>query len=185
MARSPNQDANLKPIKKGDLSNEELKRRQSNGGKKSGEVRRAKKDARETIRYILGLAPTKALKQNLDNMNISVGEQTNMAALQARIFAKAMSGDLVAYETIMRYGGFEPEENRKERESLATEARRKAELEAKITALGVNADSITASLNMSDEDGNNDVVIYMPKIASEESCTYKKDSEDTQDTSEE
>lgn len=33
---------NLKPIKKGQLSNEELKKRASTGGKKSGEVRRAK-----------------------------------------------------------------------------------------------------------------------------------------------
>lgn len=38
----PNID-NLKPIQKGQLSKEELKKRQSNGGKKSGQVRREKK----------------------------------------------------------------------------------------------------------------------------------------------
>ena len=56
MADRSKQNANLKPIKKGDLSKEELKKRQSNGGKKSGEVRRQKRDAREAARYILGLA---------------------------------------------------------------------------------------------------------------------------------
>lgn len=36
-------EKNLKPIKKGDLTKDELKKRQRNGGKKSGEVRREKK----------------------------------------------------------------------------------------------------------------------------------------------
>lgn len=38
---------NLKPIKKGQLSREELKKRQSNGGKKSVQVRREKKLMRQ------------------------------------------------------------------------------------------------------------------------------------------
>ena len=42
-------EENLKPIRKGDLSKEELKRRQSNGGKKSAEARREKKLIRERI----------------------------------------------------------------------------------------------------------------------------------------
>ncbi len=42
-------EENLRPIRKGDLSKEELKRRQSNGGKKSAEARREKKLIRERI----------------------------------------------------------------------------------------------------------------------------------------
>lgn len=42
-------EENLKPIRKGDLSKEELKRRQSNGGKKSAEARREKKLIRDRI----------------------------------------------------------------------------------------------------------------------------------------
>ena len=58
--------SNLKPIRKGDLSEEELKKRQRNGGKKSGEVRRAKRDARESARYILGLAAKGATLEQLE-----------------------------------------------------------------------------------------------------------------------
>lgn len=43
------QTNNLKPIKKGDLSKEELKRRQSNGGKASVEARKEKKLFKEEI----------------------------------------------------------------------------------------------------------------------------------------
>ena len=40
---------NLQPIQKGQLSKEELKKRQSNGGKKSGEVRRQRKQFQESL----------------------------------------------------------------------------------------------------------------------------------------
>ena len=44
---------NLKPIRKGQLSKEELKKRQSNGGKKSGERRRELKTMRQMLNYLL------------------------------------------------------------------------------------------------------------------------------------
>lgn len=47
-------EQNLKPIRKGDLSNEELKKRQSNGGKKSAEVRRERKLIKERILERMG-----------------------------------------------------------------------------------------------------------------------------------
>lgn len=47
-------EQNLKPIRKGDLSNEELKKRQSNGGKKSAEARREKKLIRDRILERMG-----------------------------------------------------------------------------------------------------------------------------------
>lgn len=47
-------EQNLKPIRKGDLSKEELKKRQSNGGKKSAQARREKKLIRERILERMG-----------------------------------------------------------------------------------------------------------------------------------
>ena len=135
MARNPKQDANLKPFQKGDLTSEEAKKRGRAGGVKSGESRRAKRDAKSAIRY------------------------------------------LEAYTALMRMAGYEPEENRKERESIAADRRREIELDAKVSALGSNPEGMSASVNMSDEDGNNDVVIYMPQIASEESCEFKENED--------
>lgn len=47
-------EQNLKPIRKGDLSKEELKKRQSNGGKKSAEVRRENKLIKDRILERMG-----------------------------------------------------------------------------------------------------------------------------------
>lgn len=190
MARNPKQDANLKPIRSGDLSKEELKKRQRNGGVKSGEVRRAKRDAKSAIRYLLNLPPTATIKGNLEEMGFPIDEQTNMAALQARLFAMAIGGNIEAYNTLMKMAGYEPEENRKERESVAADRRREIELDAKVGALGSNPEGVSAAINMSDEDGNNDVVIYMPQIASEESCEVeeeesKTDNEDSEESADE
>ena len=38
------------------------------------------------------------------------------------------------------------------------------------------------AVNLQDEDENNDVVIYMPQMASEESCTVKEDEPESEDT---
>lgn len=176
MARNPKQDANLKPFQKGDLTSEEAKKRGQAGGKKSGEVRRARRDAKSAVRYLLEMAAKGQVKANLAELGYPVNEQTNMAAVQARLFTMAMSGNLEAYMTLMKMGGYEPEENRKERESVAADRRREIELDAKVSALGSNPDGMSAALNLSDEDGNNDVVIYMPELMSEESCEVYDDA---------
>lgn len=184
MARNPKQNANLKPFKKGDLTSEEAKSRGSAGGKKSAEVRRAKRDAKSAIRYLLDLPPTTTLKNNLKEMGFPINEQTNMAALQARLFAMAMGGNIEAYNTMMKMAGYEPEENRKERESIASDIRREKELEAKVNALGGDMDGTRMAVNLHDEDDVNDVVIYMPEISSEDSCTVEEDKTEKEDTGE-
>ena len=83
----------------------------------------------------------------------------------------------------MQIGGYEPEENRKERESLSSDARREKELDAKIAALGQNGDDARVAINMNDEDYNNDVVIYMPQIASEEESQAEEQDSEKDDTS--
>ena len=155
---------------------ETAKERGKKGGEKSGEVRRAKRDARETIQYMFSrMVVSESIKQNLKELGFEKEEQTNMAALQGRLFAMAMSGNLEAYKLLMTLGGYEPEENRKERESLASDVRRAKELDAKIEALGKKGENASLALNHDDEDGNNDVVIYMPQIQSEEDCEVKDD----------
>lgn len=177
MARNPKQDANLKPFHKGDLTSEEAKKRGRVGGVKSGESRRAKRDAKSAVRYLLDLAAKGKIADNLTELGFPVDERTNMAALQARLFTMAMSGNLDAYTTLMRMAGYEPEENRKERESIAADRRREIELDAKVSALGSNPEGMSASVNMSDEDGNNDVVIYMPKIDDPKDLETEEDNE--------
>lgn len=58
-------EQNLKPIRKGDLSSEELKKRQSNGGKKSADVRRENKLIRERILERMGESDWNTMIDNL------------------------------------------------------------------------------------------------------------------------
>lgn len=107
MARNPKQDANLKPYKKGDITSEEAKKRGRAGGVKSGESRRAKRDAKSAVRYLLDLAAKGKIADNLKELGFPANEQTNMAALQARLFTMAMGGNIDAYTTLMRMAGYD------------------------------------------------------------------------------
>ena len=110
---------------------------------------------------------------------------TNMEVLQARLFAMAMSGDIKAYETLIKVAGYWAEENRAERESIASEKRKNAELEAKLKALGSNPEGASLALNMGSEDGSSDVVIYIPKMLSEKECEVPDEEEPAQEGAEE
>lgn len=158
---------------------ETAKRLGRNGGIRSGEVRRAKRDARDTIQYMLGrMTKSEQIVGNLKELGFEESELSNMAALHGRLFTMAMSGNLDAYMTLMRMGGYEPEENRKERESVSADRRREVELDAKVTALGSKGDNSSMALNLNDEDGDNDVVIYMPQIEPEEDCEVKDEKKE-------
>lgn len=149
---------------------ETAKERGRNGGVKSGEVRRAKRDARETIQYMLErMTKSKNVRDNLKELGFEETEYSNMAALHGRLFTMAMSGNIEAYMTLMKMGGYDPEENRRERESESADKRRQIELDAKVDALGQKGADASMALSFNDEDDNSDVVIYMPQIASEES----------------
>lgn len=163
-----------KQYKKGSVEARENGRK---GGIKSGESKRNKREARDSIRYLLELSAKKNLETNLTELGFPTEELTNMNALHARLFTMAMSGNLEAYLTLMKMGGYEPEENRKERESIASDARREKELEAKVNALGGDLDGAKVAVNLQDEDDNNDVVIYMPKMDTEDSCEVEVEDE--------
>lgn len=91
---------NLKPIKKGELSKEELKKRQRNGGKKSVEVRREKKTMREMLDYLL--------EKEITN---NKGEKaTTLEAMMSAAVKKAISGDIKANEFIRDTIGQKPKD---------------------------------------------------------------------------
>ena len=154
------------------------------GGVKSGEVRRAKRDSRETVRYMLMdcMMKSKNVKENLNELGFAEDGLNNMAALYGRIMTMAMGGNMEAARFLMTVGGFDTEEIRKERESLAQDKRRNKELDAKLSALGKAPENSTMSLGMGNEDGASDVVIYIPKMLSEEECLYEDPSETSENT---
>lgn len=181
MPRNPKQDQNLKPIKKGDLTDEELKKRASNGGKKSGEARRKKRDAKQAARYILDLAAKGKVADNLTELGIKENDQTNMVALQTRLFTMAISGNIDAYMTLMKIAGYDPKEIRDERESVNADRRRDTETKLKAEAMASrNMDNADVSVNLNNEDGASDVVIYLPRIEDPESLEMpeEEDGED-------
>ena len=177
MATTQKQRDNLIPIKKGELSSEEAKRRGAAGGKKSGETRRQKRDARQSARFILNLAAKGQIAANLKELGIPESDRNNLEALHARLFTMAMSGNLDAYKELMIAAGYNTEENRKERESIASDRRKEIELGAKMTALGKNPDA-KVSMAFGDEEGNGGVMIYLPEVDKEEDCEVDEPDEE-------
>lgn len=180
MARNPKQDANLKPPFDSNQSREEASKNGRKGGVKSGEVRRKNREARDAARFVLNLAAKGQLKANLEELGYTKEDvKSNMDALHARLFTMAMAGDIEAYKTLMKYAGYDPKEIRDERESLASDHRREVELEAKLNALGQAPEGSSMAVNMGSEDGASDVVIYIPKMLSEEDCKAEGEPETT------
>ena len=171
MARNPKQDANLKPYKKGELSSEEAKRRGQAGAKKSAEVRREKRDARQAARYILGLAAKGATLDQLERLGADRKDGlTNMELLMAMLYAQSTSSSsnnqLDATKMLLSYTGYDYEENRRERESLNKDARLDIETNMKrdaLTTRGLEDGTVAVGLG-AEEGGANDVFIYLPKI---------------------
>jgi len=107
-------DENLIPLKKGQLTSEEAKRRGANGGKKSGEARRRKRDLREGLEILLSkpmkkgkatdIEKLKALgKDTVSEANLTAEDVINLALIQ-----RAAKGDPRAYEIIRDQLGEKP-----------------------------------------------------------------------------
>jgi len=160
MAKKGGAPENLDPVR----TKDEAKKRGHNGGVKSGEVRRQKRDAKNAINLLLDMAAKGKLDDNLKELGVETESRTNMVALQARLFTMAMSGNLTAYDKLMKYAGYDPEENRKERESLAADSRREREAQARIDAYA-NGDSYGQYADGSDpfeDEEQEDVIIVLP-----------------------
>lgn len=104
---------NLDPVR----SKEEARKRGANGGKKSGEVRRKKRDAKHAISILLQMPPTETVDDELKQLGFLDEEITNMSAMVTKMFQKAISGDVSAFKVLMDYGGFHPDQKNKNAES--------------------------------------------------------------------
>ena len=120
MARNPKQDANLKPPFDSNQNREEASKNGRKGGKRSGEVRRMRRDAKKTIQFLMELDAVGNVEKNLDAVGIPEGERSNMTATWTKCFTEWLrTGDVRLLEVMMKYGGFDEGELRRERESRA------------------------------------------------------------------
>lgn len=100
-------------------STDEARKRGSNGGKKSGDARRKKRDAKNAIRMVLEMAAKGRLEENLKTLGVADEDLTNMVALQASVFTRAIAGDMNAYRMLMEYGGYNPDQKLRDEERKA------------------------------------------------------------------
>lgn len=94
---------NLQPVR----TESEAREKGRNGGKKSGEVRRKRKLARECMEMILSL-DTKSQKQKdlMNNLGIKGKEQKNIMSLMASMYARAVTtGDPNAVRSVLEIAG--------------------------------------------------------------------------------
>ena len=145
MAKPKGAPQNMRPP----TTKEEAKRRGHNGGVKSGEVRRNKKNARETMRMMLQLAAKGNVEQNLEALGVEETDRTNFAAMCAKSFTEYMrTGDIRQLETIIKIAGYDTSEIRKDKES-----------EARIRAMDKSGIPIAGEMDAS---SHNDVLIMLP-----------------------
>ena len=144
MSRKGGAPENLDPVR----TKEEAKKRGSNGGKKSGEVRRAKRDAKSAAKLILDLPCTENISRNLKSMNISEEDFTNRVGIMARLFAEAMSGNVSAMRTMIEFAGELPHQQ-------LDEKRFETEVENKQKGNNAVDDWVTAVLEADEQENDN------------------------------
>lgn len=130
-------------------TSEEARKKGRNGGIKSGETRRRKRDAKSAAKLILDLPCTENIARNLKGMNISEEDFTNRVGIMARLFAEAMSGNVTAIRQMMEFAGELPHQQLEER-------RFDAEMERKESGNNAVDDWVSAVIE-ADEQEKNDV----------------------------
>ena len=105
---------NLKPIKKGELTEEEAKKRGSNGGKKSAKVRKQKKLFKEIFIELLSydiekFTTNEELLEKLAEINPLFSSKIDVkTVIAAQVLKKAINGDLAAISMLKAQIGEEP-----------------------------------------------------------------------------
>lgn len=97
---------NLIPMS--ERTEEEQRAIASKGGKASGAARRKKRNAKNAARLILNLPASEAIEKNLKSLGVKEEDFTNMVAIMARAFTKAMSGDISAMSFLIDMAGASP-----------------------------------------------------------------------------
>lgn len=95
---------NLKPVQ----TEEEAREKGRNGGIKSGEARRRKRDVKNAAKMILNLAAQEGSEKNLQAMGIDEEDFTNRVALLARAYYKGIAGDVNAIKFLFEMAGETP-----------------------------------------------------------------------------
>ncbi len=91
------------------LTEEELRRMASNGGKKSVEVRRQRKKMKEVLKSILyDVEPPEAWKQRMLDEGFTEDEVNHQLIVTMGLVKKAEGGDVFAYQTICQMLGEKP-----------------------------------------------------------------------------
>ena len=107
-------EQNLKPIKKGELTKEEAKKRGSNGGKKSAKVRKQKKLFKEIFIELLSydiekFTTNEKLLEKLAEINPLFAHKIDVkTVISAQVLKKAINGDLAAISMLKAQIGEEP-----------------------------------------------------------------------------
>lgn len=99
-------EENLVPMSQ--RTESEVRELASKGGKASGEARRKKRDAKSAARLILNLTAAEGVQKNLQQMGVEEEDFTNMVAIMARAFQKAMTGDVGAMNFLMEMSAQSP-----------------------------------------------------------------------------
>lgn len=130
------------------LTEEEQREIRSKGGKASVIARKRKKELREFTRDFLMQESNPALKNNMATLGVDADQMTNLAAMVARLFSKAVNqGDLNAARTIIEWAGMAPLQQERENEAIAKMSQ---------------VMQLASGNNTPEEDGSEDVVFYIP-----------------------
>lgn len=169
-------------------SGEEAAEAGRKGGKRSGEVRRAKRDARQAAQKLLDMSASGKLKANLEEMGYKDDADgiKNVDVLVARLLLMSANGNLQAMDRLLKIAGYDSEEERKERESLNSDLRKNRESEARLQAMeaGTLGRYSTTVTDGDEGDEIEDVFIYLPDNGRDKdllNTAEKTDSEEDED----
>lgn len=144
MPKKKGTPGNLAPVQ----TKDEARERGRNGGIKSGEARRAKKELRELARMFLEMKPVPTVAQNLTFLGVPESDQTNMMALLGALYTEAMKGNVNAFRTFMEYAGMTPNQELID-----------LRMQNEMRAIEIQA---SESDELNEISGEDDVLIYLP-----------------------
>lgn len=138
---------NLIPITK--RSESEQREMRQNGGKKSGESRRRKRDAKAIMRELLAMPVTDTeVWDSVAEMGVDSGEIDNRTAMLAVLLKKALlTGDCKTVQAVIGISGEDNDSKRLKLQKRELEIREKQ-------AMGEDEDlSVNITISKADEDG--------------------------------
>ena len=94
----------------------ELRAMTRKGGQKSGEVRRRNRDIKKIVAAFMQAVPDEQTAERLRAQGIDERDITNKSAMVYALCESALKGDVKAFETLMKYSGEDPEQQRKDTE---------------------------------------------------------------------